>query len=568
MTKGIVGEFSEGRGKWIFHIGAALLALLVLLAYHGAGSIGFIWDDDLHVTHNLLLRSTDGLWRIWAEPRAFPQYLPVTLTTFWLQYRAHGAEPFWYHAVNLALHAGNAVLLWALLRRLSVPGAWLAAAIFAVHPAHVESVAWAAERKNVLSALFYFASALAYLNWRGRRGAALWWLSLGLFILSFLAKSVTATLPAALLLIVWWKEGRIVKKDWKALSPHLALGVAFGLFAAQTEHSFAGASTIDWGINWFERLLNAGRIAWFYPLDLLWPVDRAFFRPMWRVSMHDPASYLWPAVLFLALWLLWRYRGKIGRGPLVGALFYLGSIFPVLGFLNVYPMKFSWVADHFQYIASIGPICLVVALTMRAIELLPSPAARDWGRIAATVALLAPITALSIARVPVYASEETLWKDTIAKNPASTISYRNLQTYLSNRAGRNEEAIWWGRKAVELGVEDDGILVNLGEIYANTGRISDAEASYRAALARNPANPKAAFRLGLIFKGRGNTAEAAAWFGKAAEGNPRDPGAAYNLGIALAELGDITGARRYLNRALEIEPGYADARRALLRLGR
>ena len=159
---------SAWNQKWILGL---LLVLVTMIAYQQTWHIGYIWDDNFHVTGNPTLRDLHGLWRIWSEVAATPQYYPLVHTSFWLEYHLWGLNPVGYHLVNVFLHALAAVLLWRVLVRLQIPGAWLAAAIFAVHPVEVESVAWITERKNVLSAVFYFAAALAYLRFAAMRDA-------------------------------------------------------------------------------------------------------------------------------------------------------------------------------------------------------------------------------------------------------------------------------------------------------------------------------------------------------------------------------------------------------------
>src|SRR5688572_14772657 len=146
---------------------AAALLAMTLIAYAPAFRAGFIWDDPDYVTNNATLRSLDGLRQIWFVPQATPQYYPLVHTSFWIEYQLSGLNPTGYHAVNVLLHAVAAILLWRVLTMLEVPGAWLAAGMFAVHPIHVESVAWVTERKNVLSGVFYLASALMYLRFVG-----------------------------------------------------------------------------------------------------------------------------------------------------------------------------------------------------------------------------------------------------------------------------------------------------------------------------------------------------------------------------------------------------------------
>ena len=196
------------------------LALLVtLVAYYPAWHGGLLWDDDAHITR-VDLRSFEGLWRIWFDVGATQQYYPVTHSAFWVLYRLFGDATLGYHLVNISLHATSAFLFAVILRRLAVPGAVLAAFIFALHPVHVESVAWITELKNTLSGVFYLGAALAYLRFDADRRRQSYALALVLFALALLSKTVTATLPAALLVVFWWQRGALRwRQDVLPLAP-------------------------------------------------------------------------------------------------------------------------------------------------------------------------------------------------------------------------------------------------------------------------------------------------------------------------------------------------------------
>ena len=335
---------------------------------------GFNWDDDAYVTNNLTLRSVHGLSQIWGQLTATPQYYPLVFTSFWLEYHLWGLNPLGYHVVNVLLHALAAMLLWRVLVRLQLPGAWLAAGIFALHPVAVESVAWVTERKNVLSAVFYFAAALAYLRWRddgttttGLRATSSWrslvlyLLSLALFICALFSKTVTASLPAALLLVIWWKHGRIAGRDVWPLLPFFVAGAALGLVTSWLERTHVGANGPEWALSFFDRCLIAGRALWFYAGKLFWPANLTFIYPRWQIDPGIWWQWLFPAAAIALVMILWSLRGRIGRGPLVAVLFFAGTLLPALGFANVYPMRYSFVADHFQYLASVGLIVLAAA---------------------------------------------------------------------------------------------------------------------------------------------------------------------------------------------------------------
>lgn len=334
-----------------------LLLAGTCLAHLPALSGGFIWDDDAHLPQPAL-RSLDGLRRIWLEPGTTIQYYPLLYSAFWIEHRAFGDAPAGYHGVNLALHLAAVSVLYTILRKLRIPGAWLAAAIFALHPVQVETVAWISEQKNTLSTLFYLLAMLAYLKFdhaRDAGGHRRWYLAaFGCFILSLLSKTVTATLPGGILVLTWWKRGRLEwRRDALPLLPFFAFGAAGGLLSAYAERNWVGAAGPEYGPSLLERVLLAGRVAWFYAGKLFWPANLTFSYPKWNMDVSGVMDwmYLLSALLtVVALWLL-RHRA---RAPLAGILFFGGTLFPVLGFFNLYPFAYSYVADHFQYLASLG----------------------------------------------------------------------------------------------------------------------------------------------------------------------------------------------------------------------
>ncbi len=364
---------------------AWLLALTLLaatfIAYQPVWHAGFIWEDDDYVTKNQALHSVDGLQRIWSTPGTTHQYYPLVFTSFWVEYHLWRLQPFGYHLVNVILHAVNAVLLWRVLRRLGLPGAWWAAAIFALHPVNVESVAWITERKNTLSGLFYLLAALAWLRFRPLTAGEtsrtpewrFYWVALGLFACALLSKTVTCSLPAVLVLLIWWKTGRLEKRDGLALAPWFVLGAASGLMTRWMERRL-GASGAPWELSFVQRCLVAGRALWFYAGKLIWPHDLTFSYPRWRVDAGVVWQYSFPLAALAVVAALWKVRSRIGRGPLVAVLFFAITLVPALGFFDVFPFRYSYVADHFQYIASLGLIALGAALVGRAAMYFRAPA--------------------------------------------------------------------------------------------------------------------------------------------------------------------------------------------------
>ncbi len=341
---------------------AAGLVALVLITYVPLLSAGFIMDDDINVAVNPTLYSAAGVRDMWFVPTAAQQYYPVTYSTFWIERRLWGLGPRGYHVSNVLWHAASVVLLWRLLLVLRLPGAWLAAAIFAVHSVEVESVAWIAERKNVVSLPLALLSMLAYLRFEPAEADASglprfhrwrWYAaSLALFALALFAKTVVVTLPAVLLVIYWWRNGRLTTRDLGRTAPFFVLAVALGSITFWVEKYHVGAQGKDWSLTRAEQILVAGRAIWFYAGKLAWPYPTLFFYPRWTIDAGAWWQWLYPVGAVVVPVGLWLARKKIGRGPAAAALIYVGVLIPTLGFMNIYFHVFSFVADHFQYHAS------------------------------------------------------------------------------------------------------------------------------------------------------------------------------------------------------------------------
>ena len=481
-------------GSWRF---ALLLLAIALVAYQPVlRHAGFVWDDDFYVTENPALRSVEGLKGIWIKPGTTVQYYPLVFTSFWGEYHLWGLQPFEYHLVNILLHALNALLLWQVLRRLEIPGAWLAALIFAIHPVQVESVAWITERKNVLSGLFYLLAALAYLRFRpltnakpsGARDWRAYPLVIALFLAALLSKTVTCSLPAALLLLVWWKTGRVGKRDALPLAPLFVLGAALGLVTIQME-KHAGATGVEWTLSFVQRCLVAGRALWFYAGKLFWPQQLTFIYPRWEIDAGAAWQYLFPVAVLAVLIALWSLRSRIGRGPLAAVLFFAGTLAPALGFFDLYPFRYSYVADHFQYLACIG----LIALTASAGTVLYQRAGqqgRDLGRLA-TVLVLLLLGVSTWKQAHVYQDPEILWRDTLAKNPAAWMAHNNLSAILVQQ-GKIEEAIWHSARRCVSTPGTGPAHNNLGNALSNIGRVSEAIGEYEQALRLMPGQPGSA----------------------------------------------------------------------------
>jgi tetratricopeptide (TPR) repeat protein len=563
--------------SWLFGL---LLVVVTVLAYLPALRGQFVWDDLVWTTGiSGLLQDFSGLRLMWSKFTALQQYYPLSGTTFWLDYHLWGFWPLPYHVENVFLHAGAALLFWKLLRRLQVPGAWLAAAIFALHPVMVESAGWIAERKNVLSLVFYLGALLAYgqyAQWMTsdqRQGTGsdeavpvadlsrfprypsfFYGLAFVLFLGALLAKTTAFSLPAVVLLICWWKHGRI---RWRAdvlpTLPFFVLAIGLCLVTAWLEKNRVGAQGPDFAMTFPERCLIAGRAPWFYIGKLLWPANLCIIYPRWQLDAGSLGQWLYPISAGIALFVLWLARKRIGRGPATAAFFFIGTLLPVLGFMNAYYMRYSFVCDHWTYLSSLGLIALGAALVARAAEYLHAPAVL-YGFMAIVLPVLALFTWQQGA---LYADHETLWRTTIARNPNAFLAYNNLGVILSGK-GQVDEAALNFKKALEIKPDYTDAHYNLGRVLAVQGKMDEAVAHFQKAI-DHPDDAKAHYDLGVVLGLRGRLDEGVEQYRKAIAIKPDYADAHGNLANVLAAQGRSDEAVKEYQRTLELVPDSAQA---------
>ncbi|MDE0024473.1 MAG: tetratricopeptide repeat protein [Spirochaetaceae bacterium] len=527
---------------------------IVLLVYLPAIlSADFIWDDFVIGTD--IIRQWDGLRRIWFSPADIPaegHYWPLTYTSFWLENKLWGGIASGYHTVNVLLHLANTLLLWHLLRRLAVPGAWMAAAVFAVHPVHVESVAWIIERKDVLSGMFYLLAAAAWVRF-AEQARPRWYLSaLAAYVGGLLSKSVVVTLPVALLIWHWWKRGRLTWTDLLQVAPFFVVGAAI-TYADLLFNRSRGVASFDYSL--VERLLIASRSFWFYVGKLFWPLDLAGIYPHWEVRAADPLAWAGlgvPVVLVAVLWLL---RRRIGRGPLAGVLFFAVTLSPVLGFVDFNFMLFSFVADRYQYLASIGITTAVVAAAASGLAALRrrDPQQGRATGVVLVVLTLALLGTLSARHASLYADGVRFFTHVVSYHPTARDAHLNLASELLSR-NRFDEAIAAYRVAEEQRPHDCKPPYGAGLALYHLGRIQEAEDAYQRALDLCPAYGKALtdFAELRLFQQRYEGALRLA--DSAIEVQPRNASAWIHRGRALRHLGRDAQALDSIDRALAIEP--------------
>ena len=506
-----------------------LLVASLFLVYQPVWNAGFLSDDARNITDNPCVLLPSGLVHLWSSRLA--DYFPLTLTAFWLEHALWGLAPLPYHLVNLLLHVACALLLWRVLLELRIPGAWLGAALWALHPVQVESVAWITEQKNTQSCLFYLLSILCFLRWLDHSKPPLnffskplswpYLLSLLFALLAILSKSSTVMLPAVLVLCCWWREG-----TWKwiklwALAPFFLLSAIASLWTIWEEKVFSGAVGTDWNQSLAEKLVLAGKVPWFYLGKLAWPDPLIFIYPRWSLDASSLLSWLplLGAILALLL-LLFLCKSPSTRAPFFALAYFLISLFPVMGFFSVYFFRYSFVGDHFQYLASMGPLALAAAAITLGLSRIASR--RVTGCIVAT--LLIVLGATSWKQSAHYENEESFWRDTIAKN----------------------DGCWMA-------------LNNLGSLDLKKGRGDSAIAFFHQSLLLNPRYADAQNNLGQALLRKGDADQAASRFEEALRLNPDHVDANINLSYLLYRSGDVDSSIAHLERALQIQPASADA---------
>jgi protein O-mannosyl-transferase len=539
---------------------ALFIVAITLLAYKPVWHAGFIWDDDQHLTENPCIVGPLGFKGIWTTSAAI--YYPLVLTSFWVQHALWGLNPAPYHVVNILMHAGCAVLLWRVLLALRVPGAWLGAALWALHPVQVESVAWISELKNTQSGVFYLMSMLFFVKWQhaaaGRSGRNGWLYVLVVLcaIAAILSKTSTVMLPMVLILCGWWLEGRWRWANLLWLAPLFLLSSLASGWTIWEEKFVSGAVGANWAISWPGRCIIAGKALWFYIGKLLWPEPLILIYPRWQIEPSQLLEYL-PALAAAALTLaLWRWRNNSWtRGLFFAWSYFVVSLFPMLGFFDVAYFRHSFVADHFQYLACMGPLALAGSGIARSLEHFGR---RKTEHLASCGFMLLALAYLTWWNSRLYADTRTLYERTLARNPGSWV-LRNGLGNLALEKGDVEGALMEFRRVVQTHPKDADGYFNLGLALMKKGEVDEAAEQYRKALALRPNLAIAHNNLGMALVEKGEVEEAIGHYRKALEIKPRLADAQNNLGVALARQGKIEEAMAAWHRTLEIDPRYAKA---------
>jgi len=586
----------------------AAIILAGVLPYLPALRGGFVWDDEPLITSNLLLRTSSGLGEIWAGSRT-ADYFPLTNTIFWIEHHLFGNNATGYHALNILLQAANALLLWRILLRLKIPGAFLAGLIFAIHPVHAESVAWISELKNVLSMFFFLISALFFFEIEDQRflnRTVAYSASLVAFLLALLSKTQVVFLPVALLLCAWWRNSPVEpKRQGKGNSlrlqraivrtvPFFLIAIVFGLITIWFQNRGIGEEEIILG-PFTRRLTNAGMAIWWYAKQVFAPVQLMAVYPQWRFDTPALVEWLPLFAIIGGLLLLWR---RHSRGILLAFAYFIIALLPVIGIVRMsYARSGALVADHLQYFADISLIALFSAGVAR----LWSNGRHEIRIVTATVilVLLGLMGSYTWARAGVYRDEQTLWQDNFSKYP-NTWQGHNRVGQLLFKQEKFAEAAPHFERAVQLKPELADNYNLLGVVYCRLQRFEEGIAQYRKGLQLNEGRPstaqsvstatmrvnlanalsltgnsfsdlaQAASERGDVTAAQADTKEANARFTEAIEQyekalaiEPEHPAIHRNLGILLSRLGRNEEAIPHLRKVLQLVPNEPSAREIL-----
>ena len=540
------------RHGWLFGL---FVVVATLIAYLPVWHAGFIWDDDLLLTANPLIKAHDGWYRFWFTTKT-PDYFPVMSSFFWVEWRLWGMNAVGYHIVNVLLHAVNAILLWRLLVRLNIPAAGLAAAIFALHPVNAASVAWIAELKNTLSFFFFALSLLWYLRFEDSSRRRWYALSFWAFLFALLSKIEVAPLPFVLLGIARWRRGRVDWKDLRNSIPFFAAAFLLGLVSVWFQNNVSIGHDVVRTDNFWSRLAGAGWAVWFYLGKTLLPVHLIPIYPRWQINPTNLLSYVPGLLLVAGFVVFWQYRRSWGKALLFGLGYAVLMFLPVLGFLNIYFFRYSLVANHWQYFSIVGPVALAAAAST-----LAAGYPRKQGTFVAPLlcgVLLAALGALTWRQSRMYADEELLWRTTIDQNPACWVAHNNLGTALIEKKQWNEALVQF-QQALEIEPDYSEASDNLGKVLLQKGQTDEAIAQFQHALTIQPHNAVAHFNLGIALLQKGKVDDAIVHYQEAVAIQPDFVEAHYNLGNALLQKGQTDGAILQYQTAIGIEPGYFDA---------
>ncbi len=561
---------------------ALLLAVIVAIAFHTALRNGFTgWDDTVYIATNPSMRSASGLARIWTSLDS-EQYYPLTFTSHWVEYQLWGANAAGFLAVNVVLHALNAVLVLLLLRALGLPQApaWLGALVYAIHPTHAMSVAWIAERKNLLSCAFALGTLLAWIRFRRTGSSTAYVASIALFACALLSKTqVVGVVLVMCVLDACVLHQRPVAALARVL-PHALLGVGALTATVLFEQRFVDPTSKDWTLGLAERVQVAGLAPWFYLWRSLLPFALAPVYPLWRPSADAWLWWTpWIANALVAVFWLRRRRAVDGRLLVAVALFVL-PLAPTLGIVPFGNFAITHVSDHFLYVPLVG-LAIAGGVAMAA-AITRFPRARE-----ASLVLAGGLGVLFAWRlrseIPVFRDATSLWTRALERSPESYAAHLGLAEALraggdraaaarhyeraigirpdwvdahelgaraALEAGELERSERSARRALEIAPSNVRALTTLAAVLERTGRIEAALEMYEHAVATDPSSSAARMGLAQMYLGYGRYADAEREFRAILERSPDDPRARLGVATCLRGRGEHSAAVAWLRESV------------------
>jgi len=528
-----------------------LLFGLVLLVYWPVFHAGYVWDDKV-VYENPLITSSDGLRDMWLHPTEMRpyeiHYWPMTHSTFWIEHQLWGNDPVGYHIVNVVLHALNSIVLWIVLIQIGIRGAWLAAYIFALHPVHAESVCWIVERKDLLSGLFYLLAMSTFIKYYRTRKTSHMIATMVLYPLALLSKSIVITFPVALIIYIWWQEKQ---PDWKKHGYIIVVAVFSLGYAIFDVILSRGGEVLTFHFTAIEKILIAGRAMGFYLFKLIWPFPLMAVYPLWIIDSSDLWQYLFPITFVIGIALLWIYRNRLGKAPFAAMIYFAVTLGPVLGFIEFGYMRYSFVADRFQYLASIGPIMLAAAgihyLFVRQSQRIMLI---KYGVI---VVLMIVYSYLTLFQAGTYQGKMTLFQHNVNVNPDAYIAHYNLAAQ-AVQGSDYETALTHYREVERIKPEHGDSMMQLGNTLMALKRWKEAEAAYSRDLKNRPDRVNSWINRGNCLLRQGMSEDAIESYRSALAFDRENPLANNNLGFCLFQKGDYAGAIEHYTISLKTNP--------------
>jgi Tfp pilus assembly protein PilF len=564
-----------------------LLCLPIIVLFPGLTG-DFIWDDYTLLVDNPLIKASDGIFQFFFSSKAH-DYFPLFSASFWIEWRLFGLNPVGYHIITLLFHITNAFLIWLILHRLSIPGSWLAALLFAIHPVNVESAVWISEQKNTLSMFFFLLTIFYYIKFLENNKTRTLVISVFLFLLASLSKTAVVMTPVFLLFLTWWKKGSFSIKDGFKISPFFLLSFVFGLITLWFQHERVIDIDIVRDDSFLSRFIIAGFAFWFYIGKAVFPHDLLFVYPFFKADIASLYSYI-PMTLVLVLLLAVLFlKGKYMHHIRLTIWYIFLMIFPVLGFLNIYFMRYSHVSDHWQYFSIIGIITVICSVGTQIINRIKIP----YSGIVISSIIVMTFSVYSNRQSRIYKNMEVLWQDTITRNPTAWMAHYNLGNICKDRKDF-KKALDLYHATIALKPDHYSALNNIGFIYFQNKNLDSAAFYFSQSVKVQPMYYRSHQNLGLCYYEMVRYAESLNEFIQVKKLKPdlKDIDNVINqvftIGISfyqnriqanmksiddyinLATLYELSGnkdrAKEYFNEALKNEPGNEAVRQKLSKL--